>query len=297
LELLELSAERREALLNTIPGEFDNAGWRRCKAPGCSFWDNSSVGLQRHRHLLHFGVPVQELFDRFHLCGFQLPRPLGPSGLPEGPYVYCQLAFDLPKDLAKHKTEAGHRRKKVSKEANAAAAVSAPNVTAPHLEAPVAPEAAAPMATAAALPAPIAAPLPPLTVSPAAAVPLAAPATAPGAPAVPAPMATRLVLTAAPVADDVMPTRVELRYKIRGEERWYCGTVQRPSTQGERKFFIRFDNGDKETQSLPVGSRTWRVCEHLKDTCEHDWCRVDFVESAGEVEQHLSLEDDRSDSD
>lgn len=270
LELQELSAERRAALLHTIPDEFKNSGWRRCKASGCCFWDNSTAGLLRHRHLLHFSTPVKQLFDRFYLCSFQLPRPLGPSQLPEGPYNYCQMEFDSIKALDRHKDESSHKRKKKKKNANTGPA-HRPSLLSRCPGDPPAPVGVAPLAPV----------LP----------------EEPFEGEEPLREQQRLEREKPLEHGEDMPSRVELRYKIHGQVRWYCGTVCRPSTKGERKFLIKFDNGDRETRSLTVGSSTWRLCDHLKGACDHDWCAADFLEGEVGDEGHSSEGEDRSDSD
>jgi hypothetical protein len=116
LELMALPEAERAALVNTIPEEFNGRGWRRCKAADCCFWEDSNAGLQRHRQLRHPNVPLLQLFDKIHLCTFPLPRPVGPTGLPHGPYRLCDLSFASAKELKAHKDREGHKRKKQLKE-------------------------------------------------------------------------------------------------------------------------------------------------------------------------------------
>lgn len=307
-ELMDLSSEKKAALVNSIPEEFNNAGWRHCKAAGCCFWDHSTASLQRHRHLLHHDVPPKRLYDKFYLCNFQLPRPLGPTGLPEGPYLYCQEDFTTDKELNAHKAAAGHKKEKKKKAAPAPALDQA--ATAP------APSAAPPAAVAPPQPAIVLAPAPP----PPAIVPIPAFDIAP-APGRGSKRGRQEDVeeeddgsddrdeqeyeelegeddhpqrqTKRHRVDDAVPSRVEVRYTVHGVQRFYCGTVLRPSYSAPRKFYINFDNGDKEVRTLAVDSSTWQPCPHVDGGCAHLWCKGGFVENAASS----SSPSDNSDSD
>jgi hypothetical protein len=93
----------------SLPLEY--ASWQRCEECPCFFF-RTHADFQRHIHLSHPGLRVEDRCDNPFRCNFRLARSLGPDGLPIGPFSYCNSYYRSLQQLKAHKEATGHKQKR-----------------------------------------------------------------------------------------------------------------------------------------------------------------------------------------
>jgi hypothetical protein len=87
--------------LGELPTEFKNS-WEKCTV--ClGMYFSTVADFMRHIHLIHPGQPSNLFSEHPYSCNFRLPRPVDSTGLPFGPYSYCNTRFASKKELQDHK--------------------------------------------------------------------------------------------------------------------------------------------------------------------------------------------------